>query len=32
MQCGPYDIGRILGQNINPAVALKVVSAPAAIE
>jgi hypothetical protein len=25
MQCGPYDIGRILGQHINPAVALKVV-------
>ncbi|MBA4502905.1 polymorphic toxin-type HINT domain-containing protein [Marinobacterium marinum] len=26
MQCGPYDIGRILGQHINPAVALKVVT------
>ena len=26
MKCGPYDIGRILGENMNPAVALKVVT------
>ena len=26
MQCGPYDIGLILGQNVNPAAMLKVVS------
>ncbi|MFV0478357.1 MAG: polymorphic toxin-type HINT domain-containing protein, partial [Parahaliea sp.] len=31
MQCGPYDIGRIIGENINPAVALKVVSKLASI-